>query len=198
MAFKSIAVFVDPLPAGASRTAYGIRMALRHGAHLVGIFAVPSISYSSPAESFVRGQQAVRQVIASHHSMEAAAIDAAKHSFSEACAREGVNCEFRYFYQGAIDESAKLNSLHADLVLVGGPRDSGLPRGWTAEELLLTSGVPFLILPENWTRSTTDQVVVAWNASREARRAITDAFSRRRPDRYGTRGRSAQEHPSRR
>lgn len=151
-------------------------MALRHAAHLIGILAVPSISYGSPAESFVRGHQAIREVIASHYSMEATAIDAAKQSFLGACARAGVNCEFRHFYQGAIDDSAKLNSLHADLVLVGGPRDSGLPRGWSAEELLLASGVPLLVLPDNWTRSTIDHVVVAWNASREARRAITDAL----------------------
>jgi nucleotide-binding universal stress UspA family protein len=108
--------------------------------------------------------------------METAAVDAANQSFSTSCAREGVNSEFRYFYQGAIDQSAILNSLHADLVLVGGPPDSGLPRGWSAEELLLTTGVPFLILPEHWTRSTIEQVVVGWNASREARRAITDAL----------------------
>lgn len=176
MPFKSIAVFVDPSPAGEARTSYAVRMAFRHGAHLIGIFAVPSISYSSPAESFVRGHQAVRQVIANHRSIEAATIDAANRSFSVGCAREGINFEFRFFHQDAIDDSAKLNSLHADLVIVGGLRAGGLPRDWSAEELLLATGVPFLLLPKTWTGSTTEHVVVAWNASREARRAITDAL----------------------
>ena len=76
MPFKSIAVFVDPSPAGEARTSYAVRMAFRHGAHLIGIFAVPSIWGGSPAESFVRGQQAIRLVIASHQSSEAAAIGA--------------------------------------------------------------------------------------------------------------------------
>lgn len=176
MAFKSIAVFVDPSPAGAARTSYAARMASRHGAHLIGIFAVPPISCSSPAESFVRGHQAVREVIANHRSIETAAIDAASHSFSAGCAREGVNFEFRYFHQDAVDESARLNSLHADLVIVGGLRAGGLPRNWSAEELLLATGVPFLLLPETWTGTTIEHVVVAWNASREARRAIADAL----------------------
>ena len=176
MPFKSIAVFVEPTPAGKARTAYAVSTAFRHGAHLIGIFAVPSISGNSSAESFVRGQQAVRQVIANHRAIDATAIDAAKRSFSAGCAREGISFEFRYFHQDAIDDSARLNSLHTDLVIVGGPRTGGLPRDWSAEELLLATGVPFLILPETWTGSSTGHVVVAWNASREARRAITDAL----------------------
>jgi len=176
MSFKSIAVFVDPSPAGEARTAYAGRMAFRHGAHLIGIFAVPSISCSSPAESFVRGHEAVRQVIADHRAIETAAIDAANRSFSAGCAREGVHFEFRFFRQDAIDDSAKLNSLHTDLVIVGGLRAGGLPRDLSAEELLLATGVPFLLLPETWTGSTAEHVVVAWNASREARRAIKDAL----------------------
>jgi nucleotide-binding universal stress UspA family protein len=115
-------------------------------------------------------------VVANHRLIAAAAIDSANRSFSAGCAREGINFEFRSFRQDAIDDSAKLNSLHTDLVIVGGLRAGGLPRDWSAEELLLATGVPFLLLPETWTGSTTERVVVAWNASREARRAIIDAL----------------------
>ena len=164
-----------PLARRRGRTSYAVRMAFRHGAHLIGIFAVPSI-YSSPAESFVRGQQAVRLVIANHQSSEAAAMDAANRSFSAGCAREGISFEFRFLRQGDVNDSVTLNSLHTDLVIVGGPRAGGLPRDWSAEALLLATGVPFLLLPKTWTGSTAEHVVVAWNASREARRAITDAL----------------------
>jgi nucleotide-binding universal stress UspA family protein len=176
MAFKSIAVFVDPSSAGEARTSYAARMALRHGAHLIGIFAVPSMWGGSPTESFVRGQEAVRRVIASHQSSEAALTDAASRSFSAGCAREDISFEFRHFRQDDVNDSAALNSLHADLVIVGGPRAGGLPRDWSAEALLLATGVPFLLLPEPWTGSAAEHVVVAWNASREARRAIADAL----------------------
>jgi nucleotide-binding universal stress UspA family protein len=176
MPLKSIAVFVDPSPAGEARIAYAARMAARHAAHLIGIFAVPSCWDDSPAESFVRGPEAVRQVIASHRSSEAAAADAANRIFSACCVRAGVSFEFRSFRQDAVDNSAALNSLHADLVIVGSSYPDGLPRDWSAEALLLTTGVPFLLLPERWVGSVAEHVVVAWNASREARRAIADAL----------------------
>jgi nucleotide-binding universal stress UspA family protein len=176
MPFKSIAVFVDPSSAGEARTRYAVRMALRHGAHLIGIFAVPSMAGGSPAESFVRGHEAVRQVIASHQSSETAAVDAAKQSFSACCARENISSEFRLLRRFDVNDNAALNSLHADLVIVGGPRPGGLPGDWSAEALVLATGVPFLLLPEAWTGSAEQHVVVAWNASREARRAIADAL----------------------
>ncbi|MGZ5870679.1 MAG: universal stress protein [Bradyrhizobium sp.] len=176
MPFKSIAVFVDPTPAGEARTSYAARMACRHGAHLIGIFVVPPIFSGSPAESFVQGRQAVRQVIASHLVKEAETIDAAKRSFSVGCTREDISFEFRFLHQGDIDDNAALNSLHTDLVIVGGLRAGGLPSEWSAEALLLATGVPFLLLPGSWTGSVTEHVAVAWNASREARRAIADAL----------------------
>ena len=176
MPFKSIAVFVDPTPASEIRTNYAAAMAARHEAHLIGIFAVPSSCSGSAAESFVQGRQAVRQVIASHRSKEAAAIDAAKQSFSAICAREGIRFEFRFLHEDDFTDGAALNSLHADLVIVGGLRPGGLPRDWSAEALLLATGVPFLLLPEPWTAGAAEHVMVAWNASREARRAIADAL----------------------
>jgi nucleotide-binding universal stress UspA family protein len=176
MPYKSIAVFVDPSPAGEARASYAVGMAFRHGAHLIGIFTVPSIWGGSPAESFVRGQQAVRLVIASHQSSEAAAIDAANRNFSACCTRENISFEFRQLRQGDDNDSFALNSLHTDLVIVGGPRTSRLPGDWSAEGLLLATGVPFLLLPEPWKGSAAEHVVVAWNASREARRAIADAL----------------------
>jgi len=176
MPFKSIAVFVDPSPAGEARTSYAVRMAARHGAHLIGIFPVPSISGGSPAESFAQGRQAVRQIIAGHESRKAAAIEAARRSFLAGCAREDIGHEFRLLGPEASNDSAALNSLHTDLVIVGGPQRSGLPGDWSAEALLLATGVPFLLLPDPWTECAADHVVVAWNASRQARRAITDAL----------------------
>ncbi len=176
MSFKSIAVFVDSTPAGEARATYAAKMAFLHGAHLIGIFVVPSIFGGSPAESFVQGRLAVRQVIAGHQVKEAAAIDAAKRSFSVVCTREDIGFEFRFVYQDDFHDSAALNSLHTDLVIAGGPRRGGLPGDWSAEALLLATGVPLLLLPELWSGAAAEHVVVAWNASREARRAISDAL----------------------
>jgi hypothetical protein len=71
MAFKSIAVFIDPTSAGEVRIS---RMASRYGAHLIGIFLVPFVSVAGDtvAQSFVEGQQAIQQVIAAYQAREAA------------------------------------------------------------------------------------------------------------------------------
>lgn len=48
---------------------------------------------------------------------------------------------------------------------------------WPPDRLLRTSGVPILIVPDTKVvAGVGDRVLVAWNASREARRAITDAM----------------------
>lgn len=176
MPFRSIAVVIEPTPAGEVRIAYAARLACRHGAHLVGLFMVPPIFSGSAAESFVQGRQAVREVIAQHQAKEAEAIELASRSLAAACNREGVSFEFRPLPQGHSHDSLALNSLHTDLVIAGSHRDAGLAGEWSAEGLLLATGVPFLLLPESWNGSAAGHVVVAWNASREARRAISDAL----------------------
>lgn len=176
MALKTIAVFVDPSPAGEARADYAVKLALRHRAHLVGVFVVPFGWDGNPAESFVRGQAAVRELIQRHTANEMAAAKTASQSFSTVTKREDISFEFRCLRPGEANEGAALNALHSDLVVVGGLQAGGLPHEWSAESLLLATGVPVLMLPEHWTGSVAERVVVGWNASREARRAIIDAL----------------------
>lgn len=176
MLLKTIAVFVDPSAVGEARAAYAVKLAFRHRAHLIGIFAAPLTWGGSSSESFVRGQAAIRRLIEEHAASESAAVDVANRSFSTVSTRENISFEFRFLHQDDPNKSAALNALHSDLVIVGGPGLSGLPREWSAEGLLLATGVPFLLLPEHWTGPAAEHVIVAWNASREARRAIADAL----------------------
>lgn len=176
MPLRSIAVFFEPTPSGEARAAYAARLAHRHGAHLIGLYMAPSLFNGSAAESFVQGRQAVREVIAMHKAMEAEAIEHAKRSLSAVCSSEGIGFEFRSLSQHDLSDNIALNSLHADLVIACSGRGGGLPAEWPAEALLLATGVPFILLPESWNASATEHVVVAWNASREARRAISDAL----------------------
>ncbi len=173
---KSIAVFFEPTSSGEARAGYAARLAHRHGAHLIGLFMAPSLFNGSAAESFVQGQKAVREVIALHKAREAEAIEHARRSLSAVCGREGIGFEFRSLSQDDLSDNAALNSLHADLVIACAGRDGGLPGQWSAEALLLATGVPFILLPEAWQSSAAEHIVVAWNASREARRAISDAL----------------------
>ncbi|MGA2994877.1 universal stress protein [Bradyrhizobium sp.] len=176
MPFKSIAVLFEPTPSGEARAAYAARLAHRHGAHLVGIFMTPPLFNGSTAESLVQGHKAVREVIVLHKAKEAEAIEHAKRSLCAVCRDEGIGFEFRALSRGDFGDDIALNSLHADLVIACAGQGGGLPLQWSPEALLLATGVPFILLPESWNASAVEHVVVAWNASREARRAISDAL----------------------
>lgn len=176
MAFKTIAVFTEPSPAGEARAAAGAALALLCGAHLVGVYALPLALPESAAETFVRGEEAMRAVIAGQQAREERDIAAVRERFAAIAARQGLTPEFRVIrWMGAEDE-ALLQSLHSDLVIVGPPQAPGLPEKRAPDALLLASGVPMLVLPPDSALAPEGRTLVAWNASRQARRALTDAL----------------------
>jgi nucleotide-binding universal stress UspA family protein len=86
--------------------------------------------------------------------------------------------EFQFRIAGA-DVASNLYAHSADLFIATQPHaDSAhLALGSVPEQTLLTAGVPGLILPCLWQpRDLGKSVIVAWNASREATRALHDAL----------------------
>src|SRR3546814_7155041 len=70
-----------------------------------------------------------------------------------------------------------LRALHCDLIVAAHPKPADLPSGWSAERLLLATGIPVLMIPAGWGGETIgENVMIAWNRSREARRAVNDAI----------------------
>lgn len=178
MPLKTILVFVDFSPAGQARTRYAVNLSLRHGAHLVGVYVAPSGWRGDHASCYARGQDAIRQVIERHKAEEATASDSALQSFKAVTESQHINFDFRIIREGDANEDAKLHSLHADLIIAGFPGPGGLPDNWSAEDMLLATGVPLLIVPETWNSSAIgEHIVLGWNASRQARRAIADSLS---------------------
>jgi nucleotide-binding universal stress UspA family protein len=97
--------------------------------------------------------------------------------FTALSLKQGVSAEFRMIRSYRADDDTVLNSLHCDLVVIGHPDPPGLPKGWSPERLLMASGVPVLIIPTEWKSETIgNNILVGWNASREARRAMVDAM----------------------
>ena len=174
MSLKNIAVFLNEPPAGSVCAGYAVRLALRYRAHLVGIFVTPS---EWPHASYVRGHDAIAQMIEEQRAMEARSAASASERFECVAEREGISFEFRSIRPSDSADDALFHSLHADLVLVGHPKPGGLPEYRSAESMLLATGVPVLIVPDRWNSGTiAENIFVAWNATREARRAIADAM----------------------
>jgi nucleotide-binding universal stress UspA family protein len=177
MALKSLVVFVDPSAAGEARVRYAVKLAMQHAAHLIGVFIVPRSWDNDRADCFIRGGGAIRDMMERHHAAERTALAAAGKSFQSLAERDSDSFEFRVIRDGDIDGLARLHCLHTDLVVVGHPSPGGLPARWSPERMLLSTGVPFLIVPEEVRQDApASNVLLAWNASREARRAITDSL----------------------
>ena len=177
MALKSLVVFVDPSPAGEARVRYAVRLAMQHEAHLIGVFVVPPAWNSDPADCYIKGGAAIEEMVQRHSAIERAALRAAGERFEALAGRESYSVEFRVIRDGHDDDLARLHCLYTDLVVVGHPPPGGLPGRRTPERMMITTGIPFLIVPDGWRHdSVATNVVLAWNASREARRAITDSL----------------------
>lgn len=183
MALHDILVHIDGGPGHETRLRLAIALARQHRAHLTGLYgvevvpaatlAVPAIgSYGGDLESINAAATAGRDVAEGiAEQMEAA--------FRAALKAAGVAGDWQVL-AGMVAELTMLAARAADLTIVGqiDPGDPGT--GQTPglpERVLLESGRPVLIVPYVGHFTTLGRrVLIAWNATREAARAVGDAL----------------------
>jgi len=176
MSYKDLLVHVDESKACAKRIEAAIGLAAAHEAHLTAVCVraePPALAYAT-----VQLPQEVLQAL-SREATERA--EGALERFADAARRAGIAYETRMDRGVDVDlpETLALHARHADLIVVGqvdeddpAVRSRGLP-----EEVTLNSGRPTLVVPYIGAAATIgERVMVAWNASREAARAIGDAM----------------------
>lgn len=174
--WKDIAVFLDATSDGERIGRHAAALARRHKAHLIGMYGV---SRDAPpySEGFARGGQALREIMARRREADEQKALTAARRFADLCREYDVSSEFRVVWREDVGDAAALRTLHCDLIVAGHPKPKDLPDGWSAERLLLNSGIPVLLVPFSWNGSLIgDTVLIAWNASREARRVVADAM----------------------
>jgi nucleotide-binding universal stress UspA family protein len=175
--WRNISVFLDDTPSGKLLAEHAATLAQRFGALLVGIFCPTMAPPDHAADCFVRGKDAIDAVIDRRRAALEERTAAVSRSLAELAARHGIETELRVVPDGSPDQEPLVTWLHGDLVILGFPKGHGLPQSWTPEKILLGSGVPTLLIPDAWpTPPIGGTAVVAWNGSREARRAIADAM----------------------
>jgi nucleotide-binding universal stress UspA family protein len=177
---KTITVFLDPSSSGKRRAARAAAFAKRWGAHLVGVHIVHKGMIPHPSLAFARSEKAIAGVVAHERRVDEACectADEVGEHFMALCADLGVPAEFIAIPRGRTIETAIMNSLHSDLLIVGHPEPNGLPDDVSAERILLASGVPLLIIPNDWIGETIgERVMIGWNASPAVRHAVSDAM----------------------
>src|SRR6202163_4680569 len=177
MALKNIEVFVDAVPEGEKRVDYAATLAHQCGAHLAGIHVVSVGRPEHRTDYYVVGEKAIRASLAERKAADEAATSNVRRRFEAISAKRDLSAEFRVIRRGGPDEDLALSSLHSDLVVIGQRELQELKGYASPEKLLLASGSPILVIPSGWkSESIGNKILVGWNASREARRAIADAL----------------------
>lgn len=173
---KDIAVFYDTSGFGKRVLKTAARLASEQSARLVGITTSNKASDTIPEDSFARGE-AIGEVIDRIQSSMSNHLLLAAQQLKEEAALFGVPAEFRAVPHIDSDVGIALHSLYCDLLIVGHPGAPGAPFSWSSIDVLQQTGVPILIVPEASSgRQIARRIAVAWNASRQARRAIADAL----------------------
>lgn len=175
MSFKDILVIVDNTKACGARLDVAIALAQEHGAHLTGLFVrtVPHVP------QFVMSQLGPEVAeVQKRYAREAA--EAAHKAFDAKTAAAGIGVEWREV-SGPLVDQCLLHAKYADLVVAGqrdGDDDSSQEgQDELLDHLVLEAGRPVLLVPYAGTFKVVGQrVMVAWNATREAARALNDAL----------------------
>jgi nucleotide-binding universal stress UspA family protein len=177
MALKNIGVFIDATPEGEKRADYAATLAQQCGAHLAGIHVVSAGRPEHRTDYFAVGEKAIRASLAWQKAADEAVTTTARQRFEAISAKRDVSAEFRVIRRGGPNEDLTLCSLHSDLVVIGQRELHELPGYSSPERLLLASGAPILVVPSGWkSEPIGKKILVGWNASREARRAVSDAL----------------------
>jgi nucleotide-binding universal stress UspA family protein len=152
-------------------------LAERFAAHLVGLYPLPvpevphHLSYYDPA--------VLNPFFLDLRQQAQAASDAEREAFEHAASLRGLSAEWRVVAEGA-EADAALHARYVDLTILGqlDPDRSDVelirPR---PEQVTLASGRPILVVPyAGQFKTVGHRVLIGWNASREATRAVNDAM----------------------
>jgi nucleotide-binding universal stress UspA family protein len=93
-------------------------------------------------------------------------------------ARFAVPTETRYLFEDPVlaEHDVAIGARHADMAIFTRPWDMGDVRRSLIVGALFGAGRPVLVTPPDWKRGAIfDNVLIAWNASKEAARAVADA-----------------------
>jgi len=174
MGYKTILVHIDTGKRCAVRIEVAIRLAQQHDSHLVALHVVPPFE----APDYVLAEVGPA-ILEAQKKATAIELARAETEFTRLVSGAGLrSIEWRT----AIADPAEAMTLHAryaDLVVIGQTEasDGANIAADFPERLVLAAGRPVLILPSVGSFPVIGKrVLVAWNPSREATRAVTDSI----------------------
>ncbi|MQX35004.1 universal stress protein [Roseospira navarrensis] len=174
MALQDILVHLDRSHHCQARAEAAARLAARHGARLTGLF----VRTTPHVPQFVMSQLGPEVAQAQRRFADEASAKA-RAMFDKAVAGVDVTSEFRD-PTGELLDTLVLHARYSDLVIVGQydrHDDDMADEREAADSVIMDSGRPVLVIPYAGAFPVIGEtVMVAWNASREATRAVADAL----------------------
>jgi nucleotide-binding universal stress UspA family protein len=181
MSYKDIVVTVDATPSGRARLDLAAALAERFEAHLIGLYTSILMPLAPTADGyFDRFDRSLLDPLYREFSQKMAERERVAQSlFREVSGRRGLAAEWR-ISEGYPTENATLHGRYVDLIVLGqsNPDDTEAALFQPhPDEVALAVGRPVLVVPyagrfEDCGR----RVLVAWDASRVATRAVNDAM----------------------
>jgi nucleotide-binding universal stress UspA family protein len=176
MALKDLLVYLDQAPEAAARVEIALTLAERLGAHVTALQLI--------AEPFLRGaigHHLPAELMREHLAHAEAEAEAVLSSLRTIADRHGVAYDV-VRKSGSLDKLPTLLARHArhtDLTVLGQPNleAGGIDDIALVEAAFMDSGHPALVIPRIWSGTLPPRhALVAWDGSREAARAATDAL----------------------
>jgi len=175
MSFKNILVHVDTSERCEEHINVACDLALRTDAHVSGLFVIPEPFYPL----YTDGGYIPQDLIQNQEAESKAQCEVAEKTFREATAKAGAHAEWRS-EQGPLSTVVTRHARYADLTVVGkGDIDDPVkfPNPFLAADVAMSSGRPVLIVPNaGHFEGFGKHILVCWNTSREAVRAVNDAL----------------------
>ena len=176
MTYKTILVCLDEVNRIAALAAASARIAGLTEAHVRGLYVIPAAQIY-PSTGF----EAVPQVFEGHRTYFQTNKDSVRSAFEQAMTRQGVTFDF-IAVEGRsplIADEVLNHGRSCDLILMHATdpaQVSGVELDYI-ERVVMAVGRPVLVLPRQGSAELKlDEVIVGWNAHREATRAVFDAL----------------------
>ncbi len=174
MALHDILVFLDQFPHSSVRLDAAADLAARHGARLIGLRVEVHPHVPGAIRSAI-----VTDALEAHSEAIRADTIRIEAQFRAAAEARGVACEWWVVRDGGIARVTEL-ARYANLTVTGQAAPDA-EEEFSGEdlihELVLGSGRPVLVVPHApLAADFGHRIVIAWNGSREASRAVADAM----------------------
>jgi nucleotide-binding universal stress UspA family protein len=175
MTYKTIAVQVEPEARGARTLAVAVSLARRFDAHLIGVAVKQPIYVPTYAAA-----QVPPELFEAFLQEQTKALAVAKSAFGAAVESAGMTNRAEYrLIEGDLLDCMEAAARLADLTVVGqyNPGVDPATDEPLVDALVIHAGRPVLVVPHiGAPEEIGRRVLVAWNNSREAARAVADAL----------------------